>query len=233
MQTLNRQQVRQVDRLAVEELGIPGVVLMENAGREVAMAALDVLEGDLQVFAGDARVVILCGGGNNGGDGYVAARHLANHNAKVTAFAAVDPATLRGDAAIHYAIAAKMNLVEPLFTEDQLLAAAQPLSEAHLIIDALLGTGFSGAVRPHLAAIIDTANAMKERGALIVAVDVPSGFDCDTGTPSNAAIYADVTVTFVAPKTGFAQPQAELYVGRLTVGDIGAPLWLIPKAMAP
>lgn len=233
MQTLTRQQVREVDRLAIETLGIPGVVLMENAGREVAFTVLDALEADLQVYAADARVAILCGGGNNGGDGYVVARHLANHGAAVTAYAAVDPASLTGDPAIHAAVAQKMGLVVPMFTEEQLLAERERFADAHVLVDALLGTGFSGEVRPHLAAVIDAANACKERGALIVAVDVPSGFDCDTGEASANAILADITVTFVAPKRGFAHPQAELYLGRLTVGDIGVPPTLIRQVLAP
>lgn len=232
MQTLTRDQVRQVDRLAIEELGIPGVVLMENAGREVAMAVLDTLEADLQVFAGDARVAVLCGGGNNGGDGYVVARHLANQGVNVTAWAAVDPATLTGDAAIQAAIADKMGLIEPMHTTEQLLGAQERLLEAHVLVDALLGTGFHGEVRPHIAQVIEIANQCKERGAMIVAVDVPSGLDCDTGEPAHAVVLADVTVTFVAPKRGFAHPQAELYVGRLIVGDIGAPPGLIRKVIA-
>jgi NAD(P)H-hydrate epimerase len=229
MQTLTREQVRQVDRLAIEELGIPGVVLMENAGREVAMAVLDILEGDLHLVAQDATVSILCGPGNNAGDGYVAARHLANVNVKVTAFAACDPDKLTGDAAINYAIAQKMGLVVPVFTEEMLLEQTERIGEAHLFVDALLGTGFQGEVKAPMVEVIDVINASKERGALVVAVDVPSGFDCDKGTPSNATVHADVTVTFVAAKPGFANPEAELYVGRVIVGDIGAPPMLIAR----
>src|SRR5690606_35591356 len=135
--------------------------------------------------------------------------HLANHGAAVTAYSAVDPASLTGDAAIEAAVAQKMGLVVPLFTEEQLLAERERFADAHVLVDALLGTGFSGEVRPHLAAVIDAGNACKERGALIVAVDLPSGFDCDTGEASANAILADITVTFVAPKRGFAHPQAE------------------------
>ncbi|MEE9212091.1 MAG: NAD(P)H-hydrate epimerase [Phycisphaeraceae bacterium] len=230
MPTLTRQQIREVDRLAIEQLGIPGVVLMENAGRHVAETVLELMETELHLVPSDARAAVFCGGGNNGGDGYVIARHLANAAVDVTAYAAKDPAALNGDAALNHAIAARMGLVEPLFNPEHPVVVGSTRLQPHVVVDALLGTGFQGQVRDDLAAVIDQCNALRATGAAVVAVDLPSGLDCDSGEPANAVVEADVTVTFVAAKKGFANAAAGPYVGRIIVADIGAPSELIHQA---
>ena len=231
MRVLSRQQVRQVDRLAIQELGIPGVVLMENAGRGVAAVVLEVLGDRLGSDVSLGRVVVLAGGGNNGGDGYVIARHLYNHGVGVTVCTVVDPFVLTGDAATHYRICQKMGLpVHPICNEDQLVAESSGWGRAHVLVDALLGTGFSGTVRPHLASVIQCCNDTP--GPVVVAVDVPSGLDCDTGSPSNATVRADHTITFVAPKPGLVVPAAAPYVGRVVVADIGLPPQLVDRVLA-
>lgn len=209
---LTRDQVREVDRLAIEELGIPGIVLMENAARNAAAEALTMMPAG-------GRATILCGGGNNGGDGYAMARLLHNAGRQVTIFAARDPASLTGDAAINAAIARQMGLI---FTD------TPDLHDADILIDALLGTGFGGEVRQPLAGLIEAINAA---GRPVLAVDVPSGLDCDTGKPAAATVRADVTVTFVAEKVGFAAPTAGPYLGRVVVADIGAPASLIDRVL--
>jgi NAD(P)H-hydrate epimerase len=221
---MNRQQVRQVDRIAIEEYGIPGVVLMENAGRGATRAILDLLKDPPS-----SRVAILCGAGNNGGDGFVVARHLHNERVEVLTYLAVDPARLTGDTCVNYDIVRRMRLpIRPL-TDVELVREASPqVAECNVVVDALLGTGFSGQVRSPLDAIISMVNALS--GPQVVAIDLPSGLDCDSGQPSNATIRADVTVTFVAPKLGFGLPHAAEYVGRVVVVDIGAPCELIPTA---
>ena len=232
MLTLTRDQVREVDRLAIEVLGMPGVVLMENAGRAVSDMTLDLLEGELHLVAQDANVVILCGGGNNGGDGYVIARHLSNAGVNVTAVAIKDAADLRGDAAVNWAIADRMGRVAPAPSIQDLHERLTGPNGPHVIVDALLGTGFQGDVRDDLAQVIQVCIAAHEAGVKVVAVDVPSGLDCDTGQPSNATIIADMTVTFVAAKVGFTQSAAEPYVGQIIPVEIGTPPSLIGRVLS-
>lgn len=228
MPTLTRKQVRAFDRLAIEAYGVPGVVLMENAGRNAAEVVLDVLVDELGVAPHAGRVAVLCGGGNNGGDGYVIARHLHVWGLHVTLWAAVDPDGLKGDAAVHANIARRLKLdLQPLTEPGHLDAAAGAWRGAHVVVDALLGTGFEGEVRPHLAAVIGRLNAT--RGPVVVAVDVPSGLDCDTGAPANATVRAGVTVTFVDRKAGFDAPAAAPHLGRVVVADVGVPQELVAR----
>jgi NAD(P)H-hydrate epimerase len=222
MLTLTREQVRAIDQLAIEDLGIPGIVLMENASRQVAEAVIAALP----VEPSAARVAILCGGGNNGGDGLAVARHLHNRGVKVSVFLAREPGEVRGDAAINLEIVCRMKLdLRTILTAAEVAAAVPLWAQAHVIVDALLGTGFTGEVRGILAEVIRECNEIRgqAQGVKVVAVDVPSGLDCDTGRPSNATIRADVTVTFVAAKPGLIAPGAREYVGKLIVADIGAP----------
>jgi hydroxyethylthiazole kinase-like uncharacterized protein yjeF len=216
---LSRDQSRRIDRLAIEEYSIPGIVLMENA----AIAAADVASAVLA--AGSPRdVLILCGGGNNGGDGLAVARHLHNRGHRIRLAFTVDPAKYQGDALINYRIALAMRLpTEP--ADPAKIAAARP----HLLIDAIFGTGLSSAPRPPFAQI---AAAVAQTGSPVLAIDIPSGLDSDTGLPQGVAIIANQTITFVAEKKGFAAPQAQRYLGKVTVGDIGCPRELIDRIAA-
>lgn len=216
---LTRAQVREVDRRAIEECCIPGVVLMENAGRNAAA----VIRGRLRR---GGPVAIVCGPGNNGGDGFVIARHLSNAEIEAALFLVCDPARLTGDAATNHRIVERMEMACRRFDAPGEIAAAVPvLNRADVIVDAILGTGFSGTVRSPLDLAVAAVNHAV--GPLVVAVDLPSGLDCDTGLPSNATVRADVTVTFVARKTGFDTPGASEYTGEITVADIGAPTSLV------
>ena len=208
---LTREQVRRVDRIAVEEYGISGLVLMENAGRNAARIILQ----ELDLSPGEpTRAVIFCGTGNNGGDGFVIARHLANAGADVRIGLAGDPQRLSPDAAANQRICQAMKLpIQP--------AHEVAISENDLVVDALLGTGFTGDVRKEIAGLISDINTAAKRH--VVAVDVPSGLDCDTGAPSNATVIADTTITFVADKVGFRNVEAQPFVGTVHVCDIGAP----------
>jgi NAD(P)H-hydrate epimerase len=231
MVTLTRQQVRRLDQIAIEELGIPGVVLMENAGRGCAEEILAAIRGG-GVRSGECRVAVLCGGGNNGGDGYVIARHLVNAGLACTVYAAVDPDSLRGDARVHATVVQRMGIPTNRLGGDSVSKAAAEWQSSRVIVDALLGTGFRGAVRPEMAAIIKACNdagAQTNGQAVVVAVDVPSGLDGDTGLPSDPTIKADLTVTFVAAKSGFLKPEAKPYLGRLVVTGIGTPASLIDR----
>ncbi len=216
MQPPTREQIREIDRCANEEYGIAGIVLMENAGRNAA----ELIRANLKETDRPAAVCILCGRGNNGGDGFVIARHLFNAGLKVEIILFADPEKLAPDARINHDIAHKMKIQIRPFTASE---AAACVSRAQVVIDALLGTGFSGKVRPPLDRAIELINSADH--ALKIAIDVPSGLDCNTGQPAAATVRADLTITFVAPKIGFAR--AADYTGQVLVADIGAPRMLL------
>jgi NAD(P)H-hydrate epimerase len=210
---MSRDEVRAVDRRAIEEYGIPGVVLMENAGRGAA---------ELLVELGiDGPVIICAGRGNNGGDGFVIARHLENRGFNVRVLLFCDPNDLRGDAAVNFRIiesaGTPMNLFPAQFAEDDV---DQLLADADWIVDALLGTGARGAAREPYATVIRRINAA---GRKVFAVDLPSGLDCDTGEAAGECVRANHTATFVAPKIGFAAQAAATWTGTVHVIDIGVP----------
>lgn len=223
--SLTRAQVREIDRRAIDEYGIPGIVLMENAARGAAAVILEALKP-----AGP--VAIVCGRGNNGGDGFAIARHLSNAGLSVELFLACDPAKLTGDAATNHLIAERLGLPRHRCdTPERIDAARTTLRGAAVVVDAVLGTGFSGEVRPPLDRVITVINEAHAGGVVVVAVDLPSGLDADTGRPSNATVRADLTVTFVARKAGFDAPGATEYTGRVYVADIGAPAGLVQELL--
>jgi NAD(P)H-hydrate epimerase len=223
MRTLTRQQCQLLDRRAVEEYGIPGAVLMENAGRGVA----DVLER----IGVAGPVVVACGKGNNAGDGFVIARHLDLLGHKVQVLLWTEPDELAGDAGLNYRILERTGVpIERLGPPYGVPQAAARLAGAAWVIDALLGTGARGEPRPPFDGAIDLLNASD---VPLLAVDVPSGLDCDTGRPSAHTIRASHTCTFVAPKPGLLAPGAEVYTGRLHVLDIGAPRKLVEEMLGP
>jgi NAD(P)H-hydrate epimerase len=216
---LNREQARLVDLRAIDAYAMSGLVLMENAGR----GAVDVW---LQAgFIGP--VVVCCGRGNNGGDGFVMARHLELRGVAVRIVLLAEPNSLTGDAAANYEIARRsglaMRVLPGVPTAVELDAA---LNGAGSIVDALLGTGAQGEPRPPFAAAID---AMNRSGRPILAVDVPSGLDCDTGVAAASTVRAARTATFVAAKPGFLLPEAAPYVGQLHIVSIGVPKKLLEE----
>ena len=214
-----REQSRQVDRIAVEEFGFSGLVLMENAGRGVA---------DVLCRLGIAGpVVICCGRGNNAGDGFVIARHLDLRGHRVRVLLWGKPEELSGDAATNYRILAKTDVPIEVFSGEHDEARLSRLLEgAAWIVDGLLGTGARGEPRPPLDRVIAQLNAA---AAPKLAIDLPSGLDCDSGQPARHTIRAAETCTFVTAKTGFSVPEAAAYVGRLHVLDIGTPRKIIER----
>jgi NAD(P)H-hydrate epimerase len=215
---LSRDEVRSIDRRAVEEYGVPGVVLMENAGRGAAEWLLELgVRGP---------VAVCCAGGNNGGDGFVIARHLDLYRIPVQVFLFADPAKLQGDAAINYHIIARAGLPFLLHGDHAVDTAAlrRELSTAEWVVDALFGTGLRGAVRPPFDEVIAAIN---DSPGQVLAVDIPSGLDCDTGRPLGPTVRADYTATFVAQKKGFAEPAAAEWLGLVRVFHIGAPRLLV------
>ncbi len=222
---LTREQVRRVDRIAVDEYGMIGLVLMENAGRNAADIILRDCAG--RTDAPDAsvvgRVVLFCGTGNNGGDGFVIARHLANADIDVVIALTGPVDRLTPDASANHRICVAMGIAcAP--------ADSMQIRPSDLIVDAMLGTGFTGDVRPPLAGIIKTINNTPNAG--VVAIDLPSGLDCDAGMPSNACVVAGQTITFVAVKSGFQATGAVAHTGRVHVADIGAPAAIVQRVLA-
>ena len=200
---------------------------MENAGRQAA-GEVRVLTEARGIKVSASQIAVLCGGGNNGGDGYVAARYLYNYGAVVTIYSVKDPKTLQGDTALHHGICSQMGIdIRPVLDAGQLEIESKRWGQAHVLVDALLGTGFSGEVRSELASVIDRCNTLVS--PRVVAVDVPSGLDCDTGQPAVSTIRADLTVTFVSMKVGFSNPEAAVCLGRVVVADIGTPPQLVER----
>ncbi len=218
MRRLTREQVRSIDRLASDRYGLPGIVLMENAARAVADAAWDMLDGR------PGRVLVLCGGGNNGGDGLAAARHLHNRGADVTVGLLADPAHFRGDALTNWNVVRAMGLSARPYS-----AAMLNDPQLALIVDAIFGTGLD---RPPRDPFTSVATRIDEIGVPVLAIDVPSGLDCDTGQPLGVCVSASRTVTFVAEKVGFAAEAASQYLGAVSVADIGCPRELVDEVAA-
>jgi NAD(P)H-hydrate epimerase len=215
---LTRQQVRQIDRLAVERYHIPGEVLMENASIAAANLATSMIS-----VADRGEILILCGGGNNGGDGLALARHLHNRQLEVKIFLTADPEKYANEAKTNWQIVKAMGL--PISQPSpESMAREKPI----LIVDAIFGTGLTKSPRDPFAEI---AAAVEKVGAPVLSIDIPSGLDCDTGLPLGpACIKATRTITFVAEKTGFANPKAREYLGEITIGDIGCPRELVLEA---
>jgi NAD(P)H-hydrate epimerase len=211
---LTREQVRALDRRAIDEFGIPGVVLMENAGRGAAEVLLSL--------GVHGPVAVCCGKGNNGGDGLVIARHLAGHGVAVRVLLFCQPEELSGDAAVNYQPVAKMGLPLTVYAGEKLNLSAleNELAAAEWVVDALFGTGLSGPVRAPLDGVIETINRCPGR---VLAVDIPSGLDCDTGQALGPTVRAHHTVTFAARKMGFASPAARPWLGRVHLVGIGVP----------
>ena len=218
MSYLSRNSARAIDRRAIEEFGVSGLVLMENAGRGCA----DLLD-QLGV---DGPVLVCCGKGNNGGDGFVIARHLDIRGYPVTIWLCCQPTALRGDAAANFDIVRRSGIAIRILDASQDDAIHGELDAAAWCVDALLGTGASGEPRGAVANVIHLLN-LSENSKL--AVDHPSGLDCDSGDPATNTVRADHTCAFVAPKTGFANPAATPYLGQIHVVDIGAPRCLIDE----
>lgn len=215
MKVVTAEEMREIDRRAIEVIGIPGVVLMENAGRAVADTVKTILRD-----VTNPRVCIFAGRGNNGGDGFVVARHLANSGVRVKTFLLGDISQVQGDARINLDILRGMGMTVDELYADGLPTARVAMSMSDLVIDAIFGTGFKGETEGYISHVIDTVN---ESGRPVVAVDVPSGLDSTTGRASSSCIRANHTVTFGLPKVGLVLYPGAAYAGELVIADIGLP----------
>jgi NAD(P)H-hydrate epimerase len=213
MQTVTAAQMQAIDRKAIEDYGIPGLLLMENAGRGIAEMIRDNFKA--------RRVTIFAGAGNNGGDGLVVARHLANHgfNVEILLFAGL--AKLKPDSAANFNMIQRLKIAHQMIDADrtmnELLAVAE---KSDLIIDALFGVGLD---REITGVYRHAVEALNKSARNIVAVDVPSGLNSDTGEILGCAVKATVTATLCLPKCGLFQGQGPEHAGRVCVIDIGIP----------
>ncbi len=220
MKLVTSAQMREIDRSAVRDFGMKGLQLMENAGRGAAKLALKELEG-----ASLKRVAIFTGKGNNGGDGFVVARHLANAGYEVRVFSTVNIKELKGDALTSALAWEKMGgEVRVIRAKADIKKHSVFFAHSALIIDALLGTGLTSEVRGACAHIIDFINGLPVN---VLSVDMPSGISGDTGALMGSAVRADITATFALPKIGLYQYPGRKYAGRIEVVDIGVPASLL------
>ncbi|GBC95342.1 Bifunctional NAD(P)H-hydrate repair enzyme Nnr [bacterium HR16] len=218
------EEMRQMDRRTIEEFGIPGLLLMENAGLQVVNHA----EQRFGSWRGK-RALVLCGGGNNGGDGMVVARHAVQRGAEALVVLVADPAKVTGDALTNLRIVQKLEL--PL----HVLRSIDELRDLwaggwDIVVDALLGIGVTGEVRGLIGEVI---RFFEGCAAPVVAVDVPSGIDADTGAVCGCAMRARLTVTFGAMKVGLAVYPGAEYAGEVVVADIGIPAAVVEQANVP
>jgi len=207
------EQMRELDRRAIEEFGVPSIVLMENAGRSVYAAACGML-GSVSY----RKIVVVSGRGNNGGDGFVAARHLRDAGADVSVFVFGEIDSVKGDARINLEILRKTGIaVRSLSSVSDLESS---LHSADLVIDALFGTGLKGEITGLSAEII---RAINSENSPVLSVDIPSGLDADSGQALGVCVDADSTVTFALPKLGLLTYPGASFAGQLIISEIGIP----------
>ncbi|HUU56933.1 MAG TPA: NAD(P)H-hydrate epimerase, partial [bacterium] len=215
MKVVTPRQMRDIDRRAIKELGVPSLVLMDRAGAAAASAAA--------AAAGGGRAVVVAGPGNNGGDGFVAARYLSDAGFDVVVHLLAAPADLTGDARTNYEL---FRRCDGRVEQFQRRRFARDVAGAGVVLDAMLGTGSRGGLAGDFAAAAETLN---RAGTPVVAVDVPSGIDAATGAVPAAAVAADATVTFGLPKIGLLHYPARDYAGDIHVADVGLPALVVDE----
>lgn len=220
MKFVTTAEIRSIDQRAIEEYGIPSIALMENAGNE-AVSQIERIMGNLH----NKKVSIFAGKGNNGGDGFVIARHLYNQGAKVKVFLIGNKADVTGDALINLQIVVYMGIdVMEVTNEGDWDKVKFAMTFTDCLVDALVGTGFTGKLSGHMAQVVESMNKTNK---VVIAIDVPSGVDADTGQVSGTAVKADHTITFSLPKQGLLLYPGASYAGDVTVADIGIPRTLL------
>ena len=216
MKIVSAEEMREIDQRAIDKYGIPGLVLMENAGWRVVQVIEQILESVI-----GKRVTIFAGKGNNGGDAFVVARHLKNMGAQVKILITCETKEITGDAKINLDILEKMDLkVYPLLNANSLNIVKVALISTDLVIDGIFGTGFKGAVNKYTGKIFDLINQSDKP---IVAIDIPSGVEANTGKVLGPCIKADHTVTMALPKIGLLLEPGASFTGNLYIGDISIP----------
>lgn len=215
---VNAQQMREMDRFAMEEIGIPSIVLMETAGH----AFVQEVE---KRYPKKTKVLVVAGCGNNGGDAFVIARHLSSNGYEVKTWLIGSEERMTPDCKTMYRALIHSRYEVHRLTEDDPESMGKEISQADLIIDGLLGTGIKGRLRDEVERVIKEINLRKHR-TTVLSIDIPSGVNADTGVVLTEAVQADITVTFACPKWGhYLFPGAD-YCGQLVVRDIGIPTWV-------
>jgi len=226
MRVLNAAQMREADRRTIEDIGIASLVLMENAGRQV-VAAMEAVHGDLQ----EHQVAVLCGRGNNGGDGFVVARTLLQRGVDVSVFVIGSIADVRGDARINLEILGRLGLSTVEVADSQAWELHfSEIADSTLIVDAMFGTGLNAPLTGLLETVVADVNGS---GIPVVAIDLPSGLSADTHEPIGDSIVAGTTVTLGAPKLALVLPPAETRAGDIVIADIGIPQEIIESVDGP
>jgi len=216
MRVLNTAQMREADRRTIDDIGIPSLVLMENAGRQ-AVAAMEAIYGDLL----ERQVAVLCGRGNNGGDGFVVARTLMQRGVDVSVFLIGRVAEVRGDARINLEILGRLGLTVVEIADSQAWELHfSEVGDCTLIVDAIFGTGLNAPISGFIESVVTDVNAS---GIPVVAIDLPSGLSADSPDPIGPSIEAGLTVTLAAPKIPLVLPPAETHAGDIVIADIGIP----------
>jgi len=219
------EQIRDMDRRASEEYCMPSAVLMENAGRITAEETLLWFRDNIARAHAELspKVSVVCGSGNNAGDGFVAARYLHNWGANVTVYLLREYKDYRADAKVNLTVIHRMKVPMAIVLKPN---ARTKIESSDIVIDAILGTGISGEVKGIQRDMICRLNNSNRN---IVAVDIPSGLDGNTGLPMGAAVKADLTVSMGFNKKGFIEPEAKKYTGHVMIADIGYPLGIVKR----
>lgn len=220
MKIVTIDEIKSIEKQAIEEYGIPSIVLMENAGSEVARQ-IGVIMGRLK----NKKIGILAGKGNNGGDGYVVARHLHNQGAKVKVFLIGSKSEVSGDSLKNLEILSNMGIdVIEVIHDGDWNKVKIAMNFTDCLVDALVGTGFTGQLQGNMAQVVESINKSNKT---IIAIDIPSGVNGDTGQINGMAVRAHHTITFSLPKQGLLLYPGASYTGDLSVADIGIPRQLL------
>jgi len=226
MRVLNSAQMREADRRTIDDIGIPSLVLMENAGRQT-VAAMEAVHSDLS----ERQVAVLCGRGNNGGDGFVVARTLAQRGVDVSVFLLGRVADVRGDARTNLEILGRLGITVVEVADSQAWELHfSEVSDCTLIVDAIFGTGLNAPLSGLIESVVADVNAS---GIPIVAIDLPSGLSADSPEPIGPSIEAGLTVTLAAPKLPLVLPPAEMRAGDIVIADIGIPGEVLESVEGP
>lgn len=210
-------EMKKLDRLAMEIYKIPGILLMENAALSIVSKAIEMLESTSR----GSKTVVIAGKGNNGGDAYAAARHLIQKRYPVIIISLVERSMVTGDAESYLKILESIDAHVIYATDEAYLTEIETLlNDSALIIDGIFGTGFYGSVTGLFKSIIQLINKSR---AMVLSIDIPSGVNGETGQTGGIAVRADETVTFSLPKPGLYQYPGAFYAGKVTVADIGIP----------
>ena len=226
MRVLNTAQMREADRRTIEEIGIPSLVLMENAGRQ-AVAAMEAMYSDLM----DRQIAVLCGRGNNGGDGFVVARTLVQRGGDVSVFLLGRVAEVRGDARINLEILGRLGVTVVEIADSQAWELHfSEVSDCTLIVDAIFGTGLNAPLSGLIESVVADVNAS---AIPVVAIDLPSGLSADSPDSIGPSIDAGLTVTLAAPKLPLVLPPGETHAGDIVIADIGIPADVLESLDGP